>query len=211
MNSNEQHDPDAQGSAGRIRHLADVFVRRLGWIVLTTCVFVGIAAGYVLERKRSYVAVTQILFDAPALKQTDGAEAPAAGLNQNRTGFLEAQSLLILSDPVLRPVVDREGLVLDDEFNGKDTNLVDRLRLMMATLLPASRAAGNRENHALDALRRASRTSPSGEGLVVDLEVGTSDREKSARLANAIANSYMVEEIESRSGPADRVSISSTM
>ncbi len=203
--SGERQGVGTQGHNRRFLHVADVIVRRIGWIVLTTALIVGVAGVYAWQRERTYVAVTQILFDAPTSRDVNSAEGSNPDLEKEGAGFLESQSRLLLSDTVLMPVIEREELVEDGEFNGNDVALIDRLRMLMASLLPASQAADTSEGHVLNALRRASRAVPSEDGLAITLEVGTRDGDKSARLANAIAESYLASEIDTRSGLATRV------
>ncbi len=196
----------AQGRGGSWHHVSETLARRMGWVILTTVLFVGVASGYVWQRDRSYVAATQILFERPSSDAVDGDGAVPPQLGAGIEGFLESQSRLILSDEVLSRVIDSEALALDGEFNGADAGLVDRLRLLMAASVPASQAADHVEPRVLDALRRASRTAFSADSLAITVEVTTRDREKSARLANAITETYMASEIESQSGPADHFS-----
>src|SRR5208282_2034510 len=101
---------------------------------------------------------------------------------------VESQVRVLTSDSVLRRVVAAEGLDHDPEFAG------GALSLEFGAL-----AALNELKHRV-VVTRAERT------YVVDVTVTANDPAKAARIANAIAQAYLAEQIEVRSDAARQAS-----
>lgn len=153
-----------------------------------------------------YTANTQILVDpsdVPVIANDLSNRQPQA---DSGVSIAESQARVVQSDNVLRRVVDRLDLTEDEEFVvPPSTNpLVIRLKTLIGLDVPV--ASRDPVNRALDSLRlklgvrRAERT------FVIDVFVQTWDPEKSARIANAIADAYLAEEAEARSETARRAS-----
>jgi succinoglycan biosynthesis transport protein ExoP len=154
----------------------------------------------------TYTAVTQILVDPsdlPVIQNDLSNRQPQA---DSGVSIAESQTRVMQSDSVLRRVIDRLDLTEDEEFvPPASTNpLVRSLKgLLGMDPPPASREP---VNLALDNLRlklgvrRAERT------FVIDVYVQTQDPEKSARIANAIADAYFAEDAAARTDAARRAS-----
>jgi polysaccharide biosynthesis transport protein len=154
----------------------------------------------------TYTANTQILVDPadlPVIANDLSNRQPQA---DSGVSIAESQARVIQSDSVLRRVVERLDLAHDEEFVlPPSTNpLVVQLKALLGMETPA--ASRDPVNLALDTLRlklgvrRAERT------FVIDIYVQTWDPEKSARIANAIAEAYFTEEAGARTEAARRAS-----
>ncbi|MCJ2033892.1 GumC family protein [Methylobacterium sp. J-068] len=185
-------------------------LRRLwrgGWYIVLGGLGAVILAVAVLNLARpTYTANTQILVDPadlPVIANDLSNRQPQA---DSGVSIAESQARVIQSDNVLRRVVERLDLTRDEEFVlPPSTNpLVVRLKALLGMETPQ----GSRDpvNIALDTLRlklgvrRAERT------FVIDVYVQTWDPEKSARIANAIADAYFAEEAGARTEAARRAS-----
>ncbi|KQP59897.1 lipopolysaccharide biosynthesis protein [Methylobacterium sp. Leaf111] len=154
----------------------------------------------------TYTAVTQILVDPadlPVIQNDLSNRQPQA---DSGVSIAESQTWVMQSDNVLRRVIDRLDLTRDEEFvPAASTN---PLVLSLKALLGMEPPPASREpvNLALDNLRlklgvrRAERT------FVIDVYVQTRDPEKSARIANAIADAYFAEDAAARTDAARRAS-----
>jgi len=157
-------------------------------ILLAIVVALVLAVLFVLIVPYKYTAVTQILIDPMELHAVaNGLTSP----NQQSDAAVlqvESQVRVLTSDSVLRRVVAAEGLDHDPEFAG------GALSLEFGAL-----AALNELKHRV-VVTRAERT------YVVDVTVTANDPAKAARIANAIAQAYLAEQIEVRSDAARQVS-----
>src|SRR5580700_1426341 len=161
-------------------------------ILLSTMVAVGLAALFVLLVPHKYTATTQILIDPTDLRAVQNDIAPTIPQSDAAVLQVESQARVIASDNVLRRVVESEGLDHDPEF----------MRGALAQQYGPLAALNELEKHVQ--VKRSERT------YVVDVTVTSEDPAKAARIANAIAQTYLTEQTEVRSNAARQISQSLT-
>jgi uncharacterized protein involved in exopolysaccharide biosynthesis/Mrp family chromosome partitioning ATPase len=157
-------------------------------ILLSTIVAVGLAAAFVLLVPHKYTATTQILIDPMDLRGAQSDIAPAIPQSDAAVLQVESQARVIASDNVLRRVVASEGLDHDPEF----------MHGALAQQYGPIAALNELQRHVQ--VKRSERT------YVVDVSVTSEDPAKAARLANAIAQTYLTEQTEVRSDAARQIS-----
>src|SRR5271156_4615412 len=157
-------------------------------ILLSTVVAVGLAAAFVLLVPHKYTATTQILIDPMDLRGAQSDIAPAIPQSDAAVLQVESQARVIASDNVLRRVVASEGLDHDPEF----------MHGALAQQYGPIAALNELQKHVQ--VKRSERT------YVVDVSVTSEDPAKAARLANAIAQTYLTEQTEVRSNAARKIS-----
>jgi succinoglycan biosynthesis transport protein ExoP len=157
-------------------------------ILLSTMVAVALAAAFVLLVPHKYTATTQILIDPMDLRAAQTDISPAIPQSDAAVLQVESQARVIASDNVLSRVVASEGLDHDPEF----------VRGALAEKYGPLAALNELERRVQ--VKRSERT------YVVDVSVTSEDPEKAARLANAIAQTYLTEQTEVRSNAARQIS-----
>jgi succinoglycan biosynthesis transport protein ExoP len=161
-------------------------------ILLSTMVAVGLAALFVILVPHKYTATTQILIDPMDLRAAQSDISPAIQQSDAAVLQVESQARVIASDNVLRRVVASEGLDHDPEF----------MRGAMAQQYGPLAALNELQKRVQ--VKRSERT------YVVDVSVTSEDPAKAARIANAIAQTYLTEQTEVRSNAARQISQSLT-
>ena len=158
-------------------------------ILLSMMIAVGLAAAFVLLVPHKYTATTQILIDPMDLRGAAQSDiSPTIPQSDAAVLQVESQARVIASDNVLRRVVDSEGLDHDPEF----------MHGAMAQKYGPLAALNELQKHVQ--VKRSERT------YVVDVSVTGEDPDKAARLANAIAQTYLTEQTEVRSNAARQIS-----
>jgi len=156
-----------------------------------------------------YTAVTQIVIDPSDLRAIDNGLTPANQMPDAIVIQVETQVRVLSSDSVLRRVIAREKLDADAEFahsqNSMPRMLVSGLLSLFGVELPAL-APADPTLAALAELQRRVRVKRAERTYVVDVAVTSRDREKSVRLANAIAQAYLDDQTAARADAARRVS-----
>jgi len=172
-----------------VRKLWSVLWRGKITILLSMIVAVGLAAAFVLLAPHKYTATTQILIDPMDLRAAAQSDiSPTIPQSDAAVLQVESQVRVIASDNVLRRVVASEGLDHDPEF----------MHGAMAQQYGSLAALSELEKHVQ--VKRSERT------YVVDVTVTSEDPAKAARLANAIAQTYLTEQTEVRSNAARQIS-----
>ncbi len=183
------------------------FVRRhTGTMIRTTIAVFFAMLLFVALVKHQYSAVTQLLINPSDLRVVENGLTPAAQMPDSVLLQVESQVRVLASDNVLRRVITTLKLDQDPEFTGGSSLL---RTLLYPLVTPLGLDYGVRNDPTLAALaelqkrlrvRRAERT------YVIDVTVTTGEREKSVRIANAIAEAYLAEQTAARSEESRRAS-----
>jgi polysaccharide biosynthesis transport protein len=161
-----------------------------GWyiIALTTITALLLAAAFVVWVPHKYTATTQILIDPMDLRASSTELSPAIPQSDAAVLQVESQAKVIASDNVLRRVVTELDLEHDPEFAHGP----------MAAEHGSLAALSELEKHIQ--VKRPERT------YVIEVSVTSTDPAKAARIANAIAQAYLIEQTQVRSDAAHQVS-----
>ena len=189
ISESDRHDaylPRIQAPAMDVDGIASMLRRRTAFIAAVTLACTGICLAWILLSAPKYVASGRILLDLPGAQVGGGASAGSA--DAGTTG-VENQIYVLTSRSVYDRVIKREKLEADPLFGGKS-------RGILSTLLAGVGLGRAADPHAM-ALRQLDRAV----GIVrnpgshtVDVNVVTPDRDTSARIANAVMDSYVEEQ-----------------
>jgi polysaccharide biosynthesis transport protein len=128
---------------------------------------------------------------------------PAAQTADANVIQVESETRILTSDKVLRRVVESEHLTSDPEFGSRGKSLMTMLRETVG--LGSAAKPADAELAALRQLQKNVTAKRSERTYVVDLTVDTADPQKSARVANAIAQAYLDEQTDARAEASRRV------
>ena len=185
--------------------LFDILLRRKRIIVITALVAALAAAFYAFGRERNYLATSRILINPRGLQLVDRDVTARTETNDGGIAIVESQMRVITSNNVLSRVVDKEVLYEDREFVGPGKGPVAFVMGIVGSLAGGGRSASP-DVKALYNLQEAVSTKRPKRSYIIELAVKTKDADKSARLANAIADIYITSEADARSGLAGRAS-----
>ena len=175
--------------------------KRLVACTVAAALALALVADFVITPR--YRAVSQILIGPADLRVVEKAMMPAAQTADANVIQVESETRILTSDKVLRRVVDSEQLTSDPEFAPRSRSLMTTLR--EAVGLGSTAKPGDAELAALRQLQKNVTAKRSERTYVVDLMVDTADPQKSARVANAIAQAYLDEQTAARAETARRV------
>ncbi|MBV9218335.1 MAG: GumC family protein [Methylobacteriaceae bacterium] len=152
-----------------------------------------------------YTATAQLLIDPTDLRVVDNAVTSSNPPSDANIAQAESQVRVLVSENVLRRVVEAQALDKDVEF----TRPGSRLRAALEPILAAVSAKPSAEAveprlAALRALELATAARREERTYVVDLSVTTEEGEKSVAIANAIVNAYLQDQAAARAAAAQR-------
>lgn len=154
-----------------------------------------------------YTSQTEILVDPVDLKVIENGVNPSNQLADSGVSIVESQVKVIASDSVLSRVVSRLNLQDDPEFApappqpGSLSETVKR-----ALGLAPSEGPANPELQAIEALRRKMTVRRPERTFVIEVVVKSRSGQKSALIANTIADTFFTEETAARAKAAGRAS-----
>lgn len=167
-------------------------------ILTIATVFAAIAALYATLVPPQYVASARILVEAAGPQQANGS-SPSAG----DPSAVESHVQIIASDDVLHSVVKSENLALDPEFGVH----VDVLSMVFGSGEKSKMSPEQRAFHRLSGAVDVQRVADS---YVVEVSVSTKNPRKSARIAQAVAATYVNAEFEAKAAQAGKTASSLT-
>jgi len=182
-------------------------IRRRKMSIAATVIGALIGMGlFVVLTTPQYTAVTQILIDPSDLRAVDNSLTPANQMPEAVVIQVETQVRVLTSDNVLRRVVAGERLDRDEEFIGGYSSLPRQLINSLLAMGGVETPKSDATLTALNELHRRIKAKRAERTYVVDLAITTREREKSVRLANAVARAYLQEQTTARADAARRVS-----
>ncbi|MCE7026662.1 GumC family protein [Jiella avicenniae] len=162
----------------------------LRWLVILLTLL-GAVGGVVLAlaTPHKYTAITEILIDPRDIKVVQNEVTPNGLPSDATLALIESQISVVYSNEVMQRVIDKADLAADPEFNGTADSLFPSLSLFSSPDDPQTER--RRELLTLAGLRDALHVSRDPKSFVINLAVTTRNPEKSARLANLVAESFI--------------------
>lgn len=197
--------------------LLDVLRRRRGAIAGISAVALALSGIVVAILPARYTASTQVLIEPRELRVLEKSVTEPSAINDTATAKIESQARVLTSESVLRRVIAQDALMADLEFNGQRPSFAAGLfKNLFSALASNPDPVQEREKQqdisaaTLEALQRRVTVKLVPRTFVVELSVMTSDRAKSARIANDIVQAYLDDQASARATSARRASSSLT-
>lgn len=176
------------------------------WAVIGLAVFASLAAALALARQPStWDATAEILID-PRRERPFAFDQVVGDLPVDNA-VVASEIAVLLSRDLLARTVDRLGLDNDPEFAAPAPGPAARIETTLRAWAPAladwprltpTPLAGPARDRAAAALARAARARQAGRSYVIALTVRSADPDKSARIANALAETYVENQLSAK-------------
>ena len=211
----QEDGPSAAASARSaidLRQLLGLVLHRWKLIAATTLAVMLLASVGMMALTPRYTATVQILLE-PRKQSVFGSDSILPELTLE-TGNVDSQVSVIRSINLLGRVVEKHNLTSDPEFGRKSSpGLLAVIKGMIFTP-EAEPSTGKRDAEELppttlatiERLQDALRVSRVAATYVISISVTSEDAGKASRLANAIADAYVVDRLDARYDAAKRAS-----
>ncbi|MEA2904179.1 MAG: polysaccharide biosynthesis transport protein [Alphaproteobacteria bacterium] len=189
------------------------------WKFIAGVMGVVFVVGLVLLMRQTpvYTATSLVLLDRQREK-APGAEAILTEVNLD-FAMVESQMAIIRSSVFLRRVVEKERLFADSEFGTRTAtgpSFLGSIRSMIfgrsapaedtKPAEPDEAAAAREMQRSIEALKGSVSVGRAGQGYVLAISVNSTDPARAARLANAVADAFLVDKLDARFEAAKRAS-----
>ncbi|ACL60713.1 Wzz/FepE/Etk N-terminal domain-containing protein [Methylobacterium nodulans] len=177
---------------GDISYLIAVARRR--WRIIAALTLAGIAVGgaYLALATPHYAATARILVDFRRL--ADIGQDQLAINNKVNDSAVDSQSTIMTSEGVLGAALRELKLDQDPEFID-DANPFERLLVRLGFGDPAPATEEERQRDAVEALLKRVKATRVGVSYVIEVRALSKEARKAARIANAIANAYLRDQL----------------
>ncbi len=191
--------------------------REWKFIALVVAVTLMVGVNYVLHETPRYTASADILLE-PRRERAPG-ESIVSDVNID-FAMVESQMAIIRSSVFLRRVVEKERLYSDPEFgsvSAQNSSFLEKIRSLFSlfgtpvqtksrSIEPSTPVSEASISAAINALKGATLVSRGTQLYVLSVSVNSVDSVRAARLANAVADAYVVEKLDARFDAAKRSS-----
>jgi polysaccharide biosynthesis transport protein len=193
------HDDGLHHSRMDPREIIRILRRHLRILVATTLILLAAAILFVTTVTPLYTATSSVLIDPRRASLADPTGQPVLTNFGTDDASIESQVLLIQSIAVLQRAVERLKLTEDPEFMAGSSILDPIKRLLSTGSLPAGMSADAiAKANAVETLQRRLKVIRQRGTFMVDISASSVDSEKAAVIANAIAESYLLEQVRSK-------------
>lgn len=196
----------SDGAVLDIHKLLAIARRRMWLVLIITAALMAVATAVIWQITPRYTATTTVMIDT---RRTQIVDMPSvlSDLSPNAV-VLNAQAEIIRSRAVTGRVIEKLDLSSDPEFNpmlgasgpkllSPRSWLLIFVRDNAAVLSPEERARVEAEA-VFDAVRRALEIVPRAQVASIDIGFTSTDRGKAALIANAVADAYVVDQLEAK-------------
>jgi polysaccharide biosynthesis transport protein len=186
-----------------LRQYLNFVWRNWMFIAAVTAVAFLIGVVYLVRAVPLYTASTQVL-----LERHEKAPGLDAGVGDSRfddDSYLENQLAILGSNSLLRRVVLKERLA-DPPPNAREPQSTDVTKADVAKDVSAAAAENPSIRNGINGLRGALNISRNGQGQVLNISITWDDPVRAAQLANAVADAYVVDQLDARLESAKRAS-----
>jgi succinoglycan biosynthesis transport protein ExoP len=188
-----------------LRGIVGVFRTRWRWIAASVVLAGALAFAVAMLIPAQYDATARVLLDPRNLQVLQNDLTPGSTTGEESLLITESQAQIVRSTDVLTRVVRAQNLAADPDFGSPEPGLLAVLtQRLIGPPAPAPGAAETPETKAIRALDRALSVRRSDKTLIVEIGVATSDADKSARIANAVADTFLAELARTRTAAATR-------
>ena len=187
-----ERGPETRSDSLDLAEFFSVLRRRMGQMLLTLAIIMGLAFLYLFIAPSKYQASSSLLID-PRLGRGLGADPAQSNFSQDASS-IDSQVKLLSSQAVLARVIKSEKLDQDPEFGGGTGG--GGLRVLLG--LAPKEGPKDTSDIVMKALSEAITIKRPERTYVVEIQVTAKDPVKAANIANAVGRAYIEDQIESR-------------
>lgn len=192
-----------------LHHVVDFLLRRWSLMLMVAATVFASALVVYFTITPTYTSTAEVLLDSSS-RVGLGEELSPLG----EKTVMDDQIAIITSVNFLRRVVDHEKLNDDDEFGKAELSILTRLKMLVGFAPPPAAVPQAAPGEDVDPVTRgtigrlklAMTIARKPRSSIITIAVTSENRVKAARIANAIADAYITDQLESRFDAARRAS-----
>ena len=178
-----------------LRSLMGIFRRQILLILSLVVGLTAVAAIIVYSIEPRYSASALVFVDTSSKDILEADPRSQNGSTDNAR--VESEVAIVSSDGVLLDVINSQNLVADEEF-GVKVGLIDRFLEMIRLKTAEPPNPAEAVSGVLNNFREAVSVNRRGLTYLINISVTSKSREKAALLANAVAQTYIRRQVESK-------------
>ncbi|WP_342733660.1 polysaccharide biosynthesis tyrosine autokinase [Bradyrhizobium sp. B117] len=189
--------------------LKTLVIRQYPVMLITVAGVVALSAMYLLTAPRQYTSTANLIIDSRKINMLQQQSSPTADA-PIESAMIDSQVEILKSETIALAVIKDLRLVDDPEFTGGSSGLISNLLGTVTGLFAGPSAPASDYSLTRQALQRfQSKLTVKRLGLsyVIEISFRSLSPERAARIANAVADAYIVDTLESKYQASRRAAV----
>jgi succinoglycan biosynthesis transport protein ExoP len=196
-------------SAEPLGNFVQIAVRQLPVMIISTALITALGLLYLFTTAPTYIATASVVIDVRKAQSYEAQQDKLVPTDSAvDSGTVQSQIELLKSADLARSVVNKFRLASDPEFVGSDTGFTGAVAKVISAFFGTAELSDTRRTRlAVAALQEKCTIIRIGGSHVIGISVELHDPEKAARIANAIVDAYLNNELEAKYAAARRATM----
>ncbi|WP_284274128.1 polysaccharide biosynthesis tyrosine autokinase [Bradyrhizobium iriomotense] len=191
--------------------VADAFgliSRQYPVMIVTVLLCLALAGSYLLSATKRYTGTAVLMIDSRKMQGLQTQGAPGAGDNPIDSAMVDSQVEVLKSETIAAAVIKDLHLLDSPEFMRADDGLLSSLSQLFSGFFPEEKPSDlELMRGAIGRVQAGLTIKRIGLSYVIEIAYQSTSRELAARIANAIAENYIVDSLESKYQASRRAAV----
>lgn len=190
-----------------LSYVRTLIVRHYPLIIFVQLCVIFLIGVYLLTASRYYTATAEVIIDSRKNQIVQQQNAPSADQPID-TFMVDSQVEILKSEAISLSVIKELGLINEPEFTGPSGGLIGSVSEAIGSFFPSSPLSDyERQRIALARFEKALAIKRRNLTYVIEVSFKSLSPEKAAQIANAVADAYLVDTLESKYQASRRAAV----
>ncbi len=181
--------------------------RQYPLMIFVMCLCIGLAGAYLLTAPKQYTGTAVLLIDSRKAQGLQ-TQAPTGGDSPIDSAMVDSQVEVLKSETIATSVIKQLHLLDSPEFTGKEGGLLSSVSDLFSWMFPESRPSeADLMRTAIGKLASNLSIKRVGLSYVIEISYQSRSPDQAARVANAVAEGYIVDSLESKYQASRRAAV----
>ncbi|GLR91022.1 chain-length determining protein [Bradyrhizobium iriomotense] len=177
-------------------------------MIVTVLLCLALAGSYLLSATKRYTGTAVLMIDSRKMQGLQTQGAPGAGDNPIDSAMVDSQVEVLKSETIAAAVIKDLHLLDSPEFMRADDGLLSSLSQLFSGFFPEEKPSDlELMRGAIGRVQAGLTIKRIGLSYVIEIAYQSTSRELAARIANAIAENYIVDSLESKYQASRRAAV----
>ena len=203
----ESREPESASLQHALSYALALFGRQYPQMILTLVLCISLAGVYLLTAQKRYTGTAVVLIDSRKMQGLQ-TQASLGGENPIDSAMVDSQVEILKSETIASAVIKDLRLLDTAEFTGPEGGLLGSIASLLSPLFPESQPTDfQRLRMAINRFESQLTVKRVGLSYVIEISYQSLSPDQAAAIANAVADGYIVDSLESKYQASRRAAV----
>src|ERR1700722_9335737 len=203
----ESREPESASLQHALSYALALFGRQYPQMILTLVLCISLAGVYLSTAQKRYPGTAVVLIDSRKMQGLQ-TQASLGGDNPIDSAMVDSQVEILKSETIASAVIKDLRLLDTAEFTGPDGGLLGSIASLFSPLFPESQPTDfQRLRMAINRFESQLTVKRVGLSYVIEIDYQSLSPDQAAAIANAVADGYIVDSLESKYQASRRAAV----